>query len=240
MYHAAIKLFDSVIKGNFDFELPVNPLNTDGIDPDGKNMTFRRIKITNFDDVIVPKPSTNISQFTDCTQDILIEDIEVVYGIGISMGSVPPDAMHNCIKDVTVRNVHFMTPFDAIRIKTNPGEVGTGLVQNITYENISIDFPLWWGIYVGPQYCPYYPYGEHCETQPLVTIKDITLRNVTSSGGLLPAGTLRCNEANPCLNFLFEDVQVHAPFWDLFKHGFITENVHGKSLRVHPDPHFQV
>ena len=37
--------------------LPTFPLNTDGIDLTGKNMTFRRIKITNFDDTIVPKPA---------------------------------------------------------------------------------------------------------------------------------------------------------------------------------------
>ena len=37
-------------------EMPIFPLNTDGIDVWAKNATFRRVKITNFDDSIVPKP----------------------------------------------------------------------------------------------------------------------------------------------------------------------------------------
>jgi len=36
---------------------PMFPLNTDGVDIWGSNFTFRRMKITNFDDAIVPKPN---------------------------------------------------------------------------------------------------------------------------------------------------------------------------------------
>ena len=38
--------------------LPTFPLNTDGIDLNGKNFTLKNIKITNFDDAIVAKPSS--------------------------------------------------------------------------------------------------------------------------------------------------------------------------------------
>ena len=68
----------------------------------------------------------------------------------MSIGTVPPHPNHNCIKDVTVRNIQFTTPFKAIYVKTNPGDKGTGLIQNITYENINIDRPIWWAIYIGP------------------------------------------------------------------------------------------
>ena len=46
---------------------PTFPLNTDGIDYYGKNATFRNIKITNFDDTIVPKPLSKGSWGSDCT-----------------------------------------------------------------------------------------------------------------------------------------------------------------------------
>lgn len=38
---------------------PVFPLNTDGIDPAGSNVTIRNVNITNFDDSIAVKPTHN-------------------------------------------------------------------------------------------------------------------------------------------------------------------------------------
>ena len=46
--------------GDLAFEAPIFPLNTDAIDTWARNVVFRRLKITNFDDAIVPKP-TNLS-----------------------------------------------------------------------------------------------------------------------------------------------------------------------------------
>ena len=84
-----------------------------------------------------------------------------------------------------------------------------------------------------------YPLNPKCETQPRVTISDITLKNITSKGGLLPAGIIRCNETNPCKNFHFEDVQLKSLFWDTLQQGFITEFVEGRAINVHPDPGFK-
>jgi polygalacturonase len=41
---------------NLSIEAPIFPLNTDAIDTWARNVTFRRLKITNFDDAVVPKP----------------------------------------------------------------------------------------------------------------------------------------------------------------------------------------
>jgi len=41
---------------DISIEAPIFPLNTDAIDTWSRNVTFRRLKITNFDDAIVPKP----------------------------------------------------------------------------------------------------------------------------------------------------------------------------------------
>ena len=71
-----------------------------------------------------------------------------------------------------------------------------------------------------------YPLDKHCETNPRVTMKDITLKNITSVNGVLPPGIIRCNASNPCDNFVFEDVQVRSKFWEYFGEGkYITENV---------------
>jgi len=225
------------------------PLNTDGIDFAGRNATYRRLKITNFDDAIVPKPSNARKMFSNCTQDILVEDIEVNFAVGMSIGSVPPSEDHNCVKNIMFRNIQFNHPLKAIYIKTNPGE-GTGEIRNVTYENIVMTHPIWWGVYIGPQQqqqpdgsgpgCMFYPLVKHCDTQPRITISDITLRNVTSTGGILPAGILRCNSTNPCTNFRFEDVKLSSFLWDLVGDGFITEYVEGThNGNVFPDPKFK-
>jgi polygalacturonase len=45
--------------GLWDHErrIPTFPLNTDGIDPSGTNVTIRNVKITNFDDAVAVKPA---------------------------------------------------------------------------------------------------------------------------------------------------------------------------------------
>jgi len=47
---------EKTVVNGFSIEMPMFPLNTDGIDVWAKNATFRRVKVTNFDDSIVPKP----------------------------------------------------------------------------------------------------------------------------------------------------------------------------------------
>lgn len=52
---------------------------------------------------------------------------------------------------------------------------GYGIISNITYENLHITDPLWWGIYIGPQQqkqpggsgpgCMIYPLDDNCPTQ---------------------------------------------------------------------------
>lgn len=84
--------FANMLQGMVDrshLELPIFPLNTDGIDANGRNITFRRVKVTNFDDAIVAKPANKAKSIT-CTEDVLVEDCEVVFGVGMSIGSVPP------------------------------------------------------------------------------------------------------------------------------------------------------
>ena len=225
--------------------LPTFPLNTDGIDFYGRNATFRRIKITNFDDTVVPKPNNKKSWGSDCTQDILVEDCEVTYGVGMTIGTVVPNQYNNCIRNVHFRNIVFHRPIKAVYVKSNPG-TGTGMIENILYENMTMTHPIWWAIYIGPQQqkqpggdgpgCMFYPLNKDCETHPEVTMRNITLRNISSKGSILPAGIIRCNATNPCTSINFENVQMKSFLWDMVGSGFITENAYGKSIGSYPDP----
>lgn len=139
----------------FEIKIPMFPLNTDAFDFEGRNGTFRNLKITNFDDVIVPKPSRKGNKYSECTSDVLVENVEVYFSTGMAIGTVAPHPQHNCINGVTYRNIEFHYPFKAIYVKTNPanpknGDNQSGEIANILYENIKIHYPIWWGIYIGP------------------------------------------------------------------------------------------
>ncbi len=69
----------------------------------------------------------------------------------MSIGSVPPNPGVNCVQNVTFRNITFINPLKAIYIKPNPAEAGTGLISDITYENIEIHNAIWWAIFIGTQ-----------------------------------------------------------------------------------------
>lgn len=84
--------------------VPMFPLNTDGIDPNGRNFHIFNITCQNYDDVVVPKPSHRNSGYTNCTENMLIENITVRLGVGLSIGSVPPNSEINCVRNITFRN----------------------------------------------------------------------------------------------------------------------------------------
>lgn len=90
---------------NLSIGAPMFPLNTDAIDTWSRNVTFRRLKITNFDDAIVPKPCNQAHQICKCTENILAEDIQSTFTVGMSLGSVPPNDDHACIRNITFRNI---------------------------------------------------------------------------------------------------------------------------------------
>lgn len=75
--------------------------------------------------------------------------------------------------------------------------------------------PHWWAIYIGPQQmkepdgdgpgCMLYPFDRKgtCTTQPRVTLRNITLKNVMINNSFFFPVIIRCNETNPCTNFYF-------------------------------------
>jgi len=137
--------------------VPTYALNTDGIDPSASNVLIERVKITNFDDAVAVKPAHNDGKLATCAENIIVRDCVVNYGVGMTIGSVPPRDTYACIRDVHFSNITFHHPFKAIYVKTNPGtttsmEPGSGgEITNISYEDIDIHFPIWWNIYIGPQ-----------------------------------------------------------------------------------------
>ena len=143
-------VLDKVL-GDSEWSMPTMPLNTDGVDIMGSNVTIKRLNVTNWDDAVAVKPANRGYQIAKngCSRDIFVEDMNVKFGVGMTIGSVGPSSQHSCVNNVTFRNISFEYPMKAIYVKTNPGH-GSGEIMNILYENIKIHFPIWWNIYIGP------------------------------------------------------------------------------------------
>jgi polygalacturonase len=82
---------------------------------------------------------------------MIIENSKIYFSVGLSIGSVPPNNNFNCVRNITFRNVEMFEPIKSIYIKTNPGDEGSGVIENILYENITSNNAIWWNIYIGPQ-----------------------------------------------------------------------------------------
>jgi hypothetical protein len=67
--------------------------------------------------------------------------------VGMTIGSVPPNNGINCVRNVTFRDIVFHQPFKALYLKSNPGDSGSGIVENINYINIVINTPLWYPLW---------------------------------------------------------------------------------------------
>ena len=75
-----------------------------------------------------------------------------------------------------------------------------------------------------------------CETQPLITIANVTLRNVQHTESLTP-GVIRCHETNPCTGFEWNMVN-GSGWWHFLGFNYITSNVQGEVIDSKPIPAF--
>lgn len=212
----------SLVRGKDKHSSVTYALNTDGIDIAAYNVTLFNNAITNYDDAIVVKPCRSTWTYCTCSGAILAYNNTITYSTGLTIGSVPPNGNTNCVRDVIFRNNTMHRPLKAIYIKSNPGTSGTGIIEDILYEDILIDHALWWTVWIGPQQqnqpggedtatgCNFlFPFVPTCPTQPLVSIKNVVLRNVHAIE-TIPLfegpGVILCDEANPCTGFVFENV----------------------------------
>lgn len=137
-------------------------------------------------------------------------------------------------------------PFKGIYLKSNPGDSGSGIIEDILYQNITMNKPIWWALYLGPQQqeqpdgggpgCMFYPFGRRssCATQPRVTMRNIKFKDIHIKNSLLFPILMRCNESNICKNISFENVQAHG--WGIGKKdkGYVCEHVEGSQINSYP------
>ena len=225
--------------------IPTFPLNTDGIDPSGKNVLIENVTITNFDDAVAVKPSSGGDAFTNCSQNMTIRNAHVNFGVGMTIGSVPPNENVNCVRNITFEDITFEHPIKAIYIKSNPGDSGSGIVDSITYRRIHATWPLWYPLWIGPQQqrqpgsagtgCSFlYPIVDECPTQPRVSITNIVLDDVVFENGITLPGVMLANVSTPYTNFKFNNVTnrgfLSGDF--LLEQNYICQNVKGMADKM--------
>jgi polygalacturonase len=145
MFHLVPSRCKDVTIEGISIIAPGDAPNTDACDPSGWNFIIRNSTFDVGDDDIVAKPSDKTSDGRVSCENIYIEDCTILHGHGISVGGQTPGGMH----DFHVRNCTFDGTDDGIRLKAERG--AGGLVENCTYENITMK-NVKWPIYVTSYY----------------------------------------------------------------------------------------
>ena len=196
------------------------PFNTDGVDFSGRDIYVHDMLISNFDDSVCVKPARETTpplggEDMTCSENVLVENIEIYFGAGLSIGSVP-SSKNNCVKNVTFQNIHANTPLKFIYVKTGNLDDATditGTIDNITYRNMTATESLLWPIYIGPQQQKE-PDGTGAgiwpAVNPYVTITNIRMENIhiKMMNRHVAAGVLRCSSMNPGTGLTFRNVMI--------------------------------
>jgi len=243
---AALRNNSAAAAGDYhSAHLQPEDLNTDGIDPSGRDIWIHDCTIMNDDDSIAVKPCNPAAcSNSDCSRNILVENM-IMSGFGASIGSVPPHAAVACVQNVTFRNLTMPGTGKGVYIKSNPscglenGKPKRGIIADITYEDISIQKPSWWAIWIGPQQqhepgtalgtkCALdYPISKSCPTQGCVDFRNIMLKNITIQEPKLSPGVILGNSTNPMQNIVFDNVNVIKPGFFPFEGKYKCTDVFG-------------
>jgi polygalacturonase len=204
--------------------------NTDGFDITGNNVWVHDCTVWNQDDCFCVK---------DGSSNMVFERLSAS-GLGLTIGSISGTNVTN----ITFRDVVMPQTFKGLYMKFRAGDA-PGLIANILYENIFIDQPEQYAIWIGPaqqadngdlchpnpcSLCwPMVP-GAECNAPVSGSYENITLRNITINQPK-QVGVIIANSSNPMTNVIFDNVKV-IPREGLFESKdadtyFKCENVQG-------------
>lgn len=208
--------------------IDLTAFNTDGFDVSGQDIHIHDCSVWNQDDTFCIKAAQD--EFP--TANVLVENVRAS-GVGLSIGSISARTVAN----ITFRNVLMHHTSKGVYVKFNAKAAGNpkagtppGAIRNVTYENIYIDEPDSWPIWIGPQQAgikedgqKYNPCsGDPCSlcwpgtksaTCPGVpaVIDGLTLRNVTVNRPKTSPGVIIGNGSVPMRNLVFDGVRFIDP-----------------------------
>jgi len=181
--------------------------NTDGFDVTGKNVWIHDSTVWNQDDCFCVK---------DGSENMLFENINAS-GVGLTIGSISGSTVRN----ITFRNVYMHHTYKGIYMKFRAGDK-PGLIADVLYENIYMEAPDQWPIWIGPaqqsdsvDLCAAHPCSICWPLDPFAKCwlpaagkyENITLRNITINNPK-KVGVIMANQTNPMNNVVFDGVRV--------------------------------
>ena len=197
--HLAFDATNNVTINGITISAPANSPNTDGIDPSGSNYLIENSAISDGDDDIAIKAGGIAAN------NIAISNLQIGSGHGLSIGG----QTNSGVNGMTVTNVAFNGTSNGLRMKAGAGN--GGLVQNITYNNITmtnVGKPISISSFYenGSDNFPTDPTAVTAATLTATTPlwKNISFSNITATGasqdGLIYGDPLKGTDA-PATNF---------------------------------------
>lgn len=200
--------------------------NTDGFDVSGNDVWVHDSVVWNQDDSFCVK---------DGSTNMVFERINAS-GIGLTIGSIGDSV----VKNITFRDAYMDHSVKGIYMKFRGGN---GTISDVVYENIVIDHPSQWAIWIGPaqqsdsdDLCAAHPCsicwpelpGATCPGVPGALYANITLRNITVISPKQSPGVLIADPSTPMQNVVFDNVKVSNPGSEPWGNSFYKcENVNG-------------
>ena len=205
--------------------LDLTAFNTDGFDVAGRNIHVHDVTVWNQDDTVAIKADKGMP-----TENVLVERVHAS-GVGLTIGSIGAHEVRN----VTFRDVVMHHTSKGIYIKFRDSG-RNGSIRDVLYENIVIDTPSSWPIWIGPAqqdikgssggaYNPCHgdpcslcwpgPFPSihttgNCEAVPGL-FSNITLRNISILNPQQSPGVIFGNDSQPIQGLVFDGVRVTNP-----------------------------
>eukprot|EP00500_Bicosoecida_sp_ms1_P000277 CAMPEP_0203812228 /NCGR_PEP_ID=MMETSP0115-20131106/4032_1 /ASSEMBLY_ACC=CAM_ASM_000227 /TAXON_ID=33651 /ORGANISM="Bicosoecid sp, Strain ms1" /LENGTH=560 /DNA_ID=CAMNT_0050721069 /DNA_START=73 /DNA_END=1752 /DNA_ORIENTATION=- len=188
--------------------IDLTAFNTDGFDVTGNDIWIHHSTVFNQDDCFCIK---------DDSTNVVVEHVNAS-GLGLTIGSIASN-----VNNVTFRNAHMRDTVKGVYLKFR----GNGVISNVLFENIVIDEPTQYPIWIGPaqqsddqtnpcaahpcSLCwPLFSWAE-CNAPPQATYINITLRNVVVNSPAGNVGVILANTSSPMQNVVFDGVVVNNP-----------------------------
>lgn len=208
--------FSEISARRTDFEnhtlVDMSAFNTDGFDVTGKNVWIHDCKVWCQDDTIAVK---------DGSENMLFERINAS-GVGLTIGSIGSTTVRN----ITFRDSIMENSYKGIYMKFRDGD--GGLIEDVTFQNITINNPSQWPIWIGPaqqsdsrRLCAAHPCsicwpelpGSECNA-PLSQYRNILLKDITINNSKMSPGVILGNSSTQMENVVFENVVFNNPGMD--------------------------
>jgi len=212
--------------------------NTDGFDVSyAKNVWIHDCNVWNQDDSFCVK---------DNSSDIVVERVNSS-GVGLTIGSIASN-----VNNVTFRNAYMYHTEKGVYMKFR----GSGRITNVLYENVVMEAPSQFPIWIGPAQQSDDPKDPICHAGPCslcwpdwktsqlgplclackhtpcsgadnAQYENITLRNFVVNNPKHSAGVLIAHPDFPMKNVVFDNVRVNNPSLTPFADHYHCENVQG-------------